>query len=392
MSLRLSTFWYLYMCGWGIFFPYFSLYLGQELGLRGSEVGLVTAAIPAMGLLTQTLWGQLADRTGSRRAVLAATAAGTALGSAGLLFARGFSSALAGTAFFAAFSTSVLPLATAVTLACVGRQGIVRFGRIRVWGTLGFLTMVLVFPRLLDLAGRLPDGTPPWRGLAWMFPATAVFLAAASLAALGLPESEALRLRSERGDFRRLFRHPPMVRLLLLVFAAHLFFQGSINFFPLFVRERGGDVTTVGNMWIFMVLLEIPLVALSGHTLRQLGARGLLVMGLGAEALRWSVCAFSRDLTLLTAVQLAHGVGVAGVLVGASLYVEQAVPERLRSTAQATYAAVAFGAGAIVSNAAFGWLLETFGADVPYAAAGLGDAALALLVYRVLPDPRPPEK
>ena len=390
MSLRLSVFWYLYMCGWGIFFPYYSLYLGRELGLSGSRVGVVMATIPLMGLLAQPFWGQLADRTGSRRRVLALIAAATGFASFGLLKAHDFPTALLGTAVFAVFSTSVLPMATSVTLASVGRRGIGRFGVIRMWGTLGFLTMVVVFPWLLEHDAELPAGTMGIQGLGWMYPLTAFFLVAASLVALGLPESTALGLRSAPGDTRRLLRHPPMVRLLVLIFSAHVFLQGSINFFPLYVRERGGDEAVIGRMWIFMLLLEIPLVGFSGQTLRRLGARGLLAMGLAAEGLRWTVCAFSLNMTLVTAVQLLHGVGVAGVLIGASLYVEQAVPERLRSTAQAFYSTISFGAGAIVSNMAFGWWLEKRGVEAPYAAAGFGALALALLVHRFLPRPRPP--
>lgn len=390
LGLRLSSFWYLYMCGWGIFFPYYSLYLGRELALPGSRVGLVMAAIPLVGLAAQPLWGRLADRTGWRRGVLTVIAAGTAVAGAGLLLPRGFAAALAGTAVFAVFSTSVLPMTTSVTLAAVGRLGIGRFGVIRMWGTLGFLTMVLVFPWLLErVDGPALDGLP-WRGLAWMFPAAAAFFLLAALVAFGLPDAGALVLRSERGDTRRLLRHPPLVRLLVLAFAAHVFLQGSINFFPLYVRDRGGDAATVGHMWIFMLLLEIPLVAFSGHTLKRLGARGLLTAGLAAEGLRWSTCALTRDLTLVAAVQLLHGVGVAGVLVGAALYAEQAVPERLRSTAQALNASVSFGAGAIVSNVAFGWLVERYGPDVPYAAAGIGALVLASALHRTLPPPRPP--
>ena len=41
---------------------------------------------------------------------------------------RDFPTAVAGTALFALFSTSVLPMATSVTLAAVGRDGIGRFG------------------------------------------------------------------------------------------------------------------------------------------------------------------------------------------------------------------------------------------------------------------------
>lgn len=390
-TFRLAAFWYLYMCGWGIFFPYYSLYLKDEIGLGDGHVGLVMAMIPLVGLLAQPFWGQLADQTGKRRLVLTVIATGTGLACGGLLLASDLVTALLGTAVFALFSTSVLPMATSTTLATVGREGIGRFGMIRMWGTLGFLTMVILFPRFLGhMDGRAPD-VWPWHGLAWMYPATGFFLIAGAAVAVTLPETSALALRSRPGDTRRLLRHPPMVRLLILAFTAHLFLQGSINFFPLFIRHLGGDVNTIGNMWIFMLILEIPLVGFSGRTLRRLGARGLLTVGLLAEGLRWTVCAFTSNLSLITAVQLLHGVSVAGVLVGASLYLEQAVPERLRSTGQAILAAVSFGAGAILSNAAFGWLFGQFGPVVPYAMAGFGALILGLLTHRMLPLPQPPD-
>lgn len=388
--MRLSLYWFLYMCGWGVFFPYYSLYLRQELALPGTQVGLVMASIPLVGLVAQPLWGQLADRTGSRRLVLTVIAAGTSLAAFGLLLPASFAAALLATALFAVFSTSALPMATSVTLASVGAAGIARFGFIRMWGTLGFLTMVLLFPPMLGALERLDPASVPWQGLAWMFPTVTLFLAAAALVARGLADSPALGLRAEKGDVRRLLRHPPMIRFLILTFCVHLFFQGSINLFPLLVSERGGDVATLGRMWIPMLLLEIPLVGFSGRTLRRLGARGLLTLGLLAEGVRWSTSALSSDLGLIAAAQLLHGVGVAGVLIGGSLYVERAVPERLRSTAQALYSTVSFGAGAILSNAAFGWSIEHFGAGVPYAAAGAGTLFLAVWTHKILPPPVPP--
>jgi PPP family 3-phenylpropionic acid transporter len=390
VQAKLSAFWFLYLGGWGIFFPYYGLYLGQSLALSASEVGLVMAAIPLAGLFAQPLWGQVADRTGSRRRVLALLAACTALTTVALALPRDFASAILATAVFAVFSTSVLPMTNAVTLAGVGRDDIGRFGPIRMWGTIGFLLMVIVFPHFLDAVADIP---PPFEApgeLVWMFPGTALFLAAAAILALFLPDKEAFRLRSERGDVRRLIAHPPVFRLLVLSFLAHLFFQGPINLFPLFVADRGGDAATLGRMWIFMLLLEIPLVGFSGATLRRLGARGLLRMGLLAEGLRWTVCAFSESLTTITVMQLLHGIGVAGLLMGAPLYLEQAIPERLRSTGQALVATVSFGAGAIVSNVAFGFLMERFGTGVPYAVAGAGAFVLAVVVRRILPLPSPP--
>ena len=85
--------------------------------------------------------------------------------------------------------------------------------------------------------------------------------------------------------------------------------------------------------------------------------------------------------------QLLHGVIVAGVVVGAPLYVEQSIPERLRSTGQGMLAMLGFGLGGVVSNVASGWLLDHFGATAPALAGGLGALGLALLLPFLLPAP-----
>ena len=152
----------------------------------------------------------------------------------------------------------------------------------------------------------------------------------------------------------------------------------------------GTYIASLGNMWIFMLLLEIPLIGWAGATLRRLGSRGVLLMGLLAETIRWTTCALTTDLDLVRAVQLLHGVGVAGIIIGAPLYLERAVPERLRATGQALVSTAGYGAGAIVSNSVGGWLFDHAGPHAPYALAGGGLALLSLLLYRWLPEPHRP--
>lgn len=382
--LALSTVWLLYLGGLGVFFPYWSLYLERALGYSATEVGLVLAAVPAAGLVAQPLWGRLADRTGARRGLLALLAAGAAAIALWLGRLTAFPAVLAATALFSIFHAPVLPLANTLSLGTVGRH---RFGTVRVWGTVGFLIAVLAFPPLSARLGARfgAPGAPP--ELALFFVALATLSLAAALAALACPRAPGLAERSRPGDGRRLLRHAPVVRLLVLVFFAHLFIQGPIHLFPLYVSSRGGDASTVSRMWLWMLLLEIPLIAFSGSTLRRFGARGLILAGLLAESLRWSVCALTDDLRLVAAVQLLHGVGVAGILIGAPLYLESAAPARLRATAQALVSMAGFGAGSILSNALGGWGIDRLGIEAPYAAAGGGALLLALALGRWLPPP-----
>ena len=196
--------------------------------------------------------------------------------------------------------------------------------------------------------------------------------------------------RAGRGEWRVLLHSSPLRRLLAFSIGAYIFLQGPMQLFPLFVRERGGDLTTVGHMWIVMLLLEIPLVALSGAGLRRLGPRGLLAAGVLAGGVRWLVCALSDDLAVLYPIQLLHGVVVAGLLLGAPLYLELIVPERLRSTGQGLLATAGVGLGGILSNASCGWLIDHIGIDLTYAIGGIGGIALGAAVPWILPQPHVP--
>ena len=148
------------------------------------------------------------------------------------------------TALLAAFSMPLIPTCVSVTLALAGDAGPHGFGRIRVWGTVGFLLLVASFPRLLDGVERLRGlasvpGGPSEPGLALMFPATGALVVVAGLFALRLPRTGSLAVRSHRGDWRRLLRHGPYVRILFFALAAYLCLQGPMGMFAVFVRSHG---------------------------------------------------------------------------------------------------------------------------------------------------------
>ena len=77
-SIPLTLFWFTYFGSLGIFYPYFSLYLRENAGLSGTELGIVLAISPLIGMIAQPFWGQVADRTGARSGILAWLTLGTA--------------------------------------------------------------------------------------------------------------------------------------------------------------------------------------------------------------------------------------------------------------------------------------------------------------------------
>ena len=393
----LSLFWFLYLGALGVMLPFFSLYLSENAGLSGTEVGLVVAMGPAVGLVAPTVWGQAADRSRSRIRVLAVAIAGATVLTALLAVLRGFVQLALGTAALAAFSTGVIPLGVSVTLAALGENALYTFGRVRVFGTVGFLVLVILFPPLLHrfqaARGLAPlPGGPSEPGLEVMFVVTAVLTGISVLAALLVPERREVDVRSRRGEWLELRRHRPLVRAFCFTLLAFLFLQGPMSLFPLFLHARGGGLEALSRMWILMLLPEIPLIAFSGSVVRRLGSRGLLAAGVMAGGFRWLACGLSSDWRVIYAVQPLHGVTVAGLGLGGALYVDAVVPGRLRSTGQGLNAMAGAGLGAIASNLAAGWLMDHVGTDAPFVAAGVGALVLVSMIPLILPPPRRPEE
>lgn len=393
----MSLVWFLCLGALGLFFPYFALYLSENLALPGTQVGMVLACLPLMGLVAQPLWGQIADRSGSRAGVLVVLALGAGAGYAALSLGSGFVSMLLLTAALACFSTPVIPNAFAVTLAISRDHGPHAFGLTRVWGTVGFMVAVLALPPLLGAVehwrglAATPDG-PSEPALGIMFPLTGAVIALGGLAALGLPRAGALAVRAARGDWRRLLGYGPYVRVVIFGFLGYLTLHGPMGLFPRYVTAHGGSIETVSQLWVPMLLVEIPLVALSGASLERVGARGLLAIGVLGGGFRWLFCGLFPDSPWILPIQGLHGVVVAGLVIGLPLYVEQVVPESLRSTGQGVLAMLGNSLGGITSYLFAGWLLEHHGPDAPYLVGGVAALVLGLLLPLLLPRPtRPPD-
>jgi PPP family 3-phenylpropionic acid transporter len=224
-----------------------------------------------------------------------------------------------------------------------------------------------------------------------MLPLTAVLVAVSGVIALALPRDGAVSTRAARGEWRLLLRHGPYLRLLVFAFLAYGALQGPQVFFPVFVRSLGGTIDSVSHLWILMLLLEIPLIGFAGATLEHVGARGLLAIGVLAGGVRWLVCGLAPDLSWVYPVAILHGVVVMGLVVGGPLYVDQAVPLRLRSTGQGLLAMLGMSLGGIGSNLVTGWLRDRTDMATPYVLSGAFALALGLLVPVLLPDPTRPD-
>lgn len=383
----LSGVWWFALSGLGLFFPFYSLYLRHGAGLSGTAVGVVVATMPAMGLIAQPFWGQLADRTGARTRVLTVIALGTAAGYAALMIPTTQSGFIVATALFAAFSTALIPTCVSVSLASLPNASPHAFGRVRVLGTIGFGVCVGLAPFALASLGD-PGPAHEAAALRLLFPAAGACVAVAALVSLALPSRGVVAVRAAGGDWRLLLRNKQFIRVLVFSFITFLSTQGAMVLFPILVSAQGGGIESISRMWLLMLTLEVPLVFAFGSLVARLGPRGVIAIGTAAAAVRWLTSGFVEDLFVVGAVQVLHGVTVWGIILGVPFYVDRIVPIQLRATAQGLLAMAGISMGSILSNLAAGWLTEHYGATTPARVAGIASVALVLaLPFLIGPVP-----
>jgi len=145
---RLSNLYFWFFALLGGMLPYWSLYLDGR-GFSYLQIASLMATIQLTKIVAPSVWGHLGDRTGQRvRLVRFGTITGS-LCFAGVLLEPGFTGLLLVMLAFTFFWNAVLPLYEVITLQVLGAQRD-QYGKIRLWGSVGFIAAVALIGVLLE--------------------------------------------------------------------------------------------------------------------------------------------------------------------------------------------------------------------------------------------------
>ncbi|RMF75025.1 MAG: MFS transporter, partial [Acidobacteria bacterium] len=289
----LATFYFLVFAYIGVLIPWFPPLLAER-GLGAAMIGVSLFAIQIPRALLPPAWGLLADRLAQPRGLLAAAtvAAGAAFALVGathrtplvlaLLFAHGL------------LVVPVFPLAEVFAFRVLGADR-ERYGRVRAWGSLGFIVTSLGTAPLVD---RLGLSVVPWLA--------GGLLVAAGLLALAFPggrfAARARRLGAAEA-LRLVRRLAPLLAVAALGQASH---GAYYAFFTIQLVARGWSNTAVGLLWAWAVVCEIGLMSASPLILRRVALSRALALALAAGGVRWLVTALDPAPVALVAAQALH--------------------------------------------------------------------------------------
>jgi PPP family 3-phenylpropionic acid transporter len=372
---RLAVWYFWYFAFIGAFLPYFALYL-QSIGMSAGRIAVLMSLGQFMRLVAPLLWSWLADSGGRRvRIVVASTAA--ALASFSIVFlTEDFVGLLLGMAVLHFFWSASLPLVEALTLGHLAANP-ERYGRVRLWGSIGFIVTVMGVGLLLDLA--------PIRSQLWV---SWALLLGTLLSALTLTEVKG-HAEQVSGPIIEVLRQ----RKVLFLLGAGLFMTASHGalyvFYSIHLVAQGYGKTLVGALWTLGVVAEIVVFLLMPRISLRVSMRSILLVCFLLAALRFLVIGWAPGfIGLLVVAQLLHGASFGAHHAATMAALNRWFAAGQQARAQALYGSTAYGAGGLGGALLAGALWESSGAGVTFSAASALALIGLILVWRGVPgDP-----
>lgn len=373
MVPRLSAWYFSYFAFVGAFQPYFALYL-QSIGLSAGRIAVLMSLGQFMRLLAPLFWSWLADSSGRRVRIVVASTAAALAGFSAVFLTREFAGLLLGMAIMHFFWSASLPLVEALTLGHLA-DGPERYGRIRLWGSVGFIAAVSGVGLLLD---RLAIGAQLW--VCWGL------LLGILLSSLTLGEAAEHASGVVSGPIRDVLRQPRVVFLYaagMLMVAAH----GALYvFYSIHLVAQGYGKGLVGLLWTLGVVAEIGVFLLMPRISGLLSLRRILLACFALAVLRFMLIGWAVGMIgLLVFAQLLHGASFGAHHAATMAALNRWFAPRQQARAQALYGSVAYGAGGMGGALLAGALWQPAGPSVTFSAASLLALIGLILVWRGVP-------
>ena len=369
-----------YFASIGLFNPYAPLWF-QSLGFSTLAIGSIASLQSWTRVVVPYAWSWLGDhwQHGARRVELVRIATALILASSlGLLWLRDVAAVAAVVVLIFLANAAVVPLAeAAVAQRLTTPEGLDyrRYGRVRMWGSLGFISAVGVFGVLLQSTGiaALPWFLIAMFGLlaaaAWRLPRQA---AAAGGAQAGVP-----------GGIWRVLRQPEVAWFFAGVFFTVLAHTSLYVFLSLYLDALGYGKSAVGALWAVSVAVEIAFFWSQGHWFARWSAHNWLLAAALVSVVRFAAMAtLGGSWPLLVLTQCLHAVTFAAQHAACISIVNRHFPGGLRGRGQALYSTLGYGLSGVIGGVVGGAISQRWGFPAVFGAAALMAMLATLCCWR----------
>ena len=348
----------------------------QSLGFSTLAIGALVSVQSATRLLSPYLWGWLADHTGKRTQLLRIAVVLALLSALGYFGSPAYGWIAAVTAALFVCTAGVIPISEAALAHLVSHGRTLdagRYGRVRLWGSVGFILAVVGSGVLLETSGV---ARYPWLVLA--------LLGLLLVATMRLPVvTEAAHASEAAPGALTVLRDPVVAWFFAGVFFTVLAHTSLYAFFSLYLVSLGYTKSAVGLVWALGVAVEVAWFWFQGRWLVRMSPHAWLLVAAFVTMLRLAVvAAWGATLWLLVAAQCTHAITFAAQHSSCIAVINRHVPGRQRGRGQALYTVLGYGASGVIGGLAGGALSEALGFAAVFWAASAAAGVAVLCCWR----------
>ncbi|MBA4383057.1 MAG: MFS transporter [Sideroxydans sp.] len=360
---RIAGFYFFYYAFVGMFSPYWSLYL-QSIHFTPIEIAVLMSIQPVMRMVAPNIWGWLADHTGERLLVVQVAATLSAVFYFGVFLTTSFWGLFLVLTLMGFFWSASMPLVEATTLSYLGKNT-AHYGRIRSWGSIGFIVAVVGLGFAFD-----------YIAIAWLLWAGLVCEIGILIFARQIPKTEVLAHHTDHQPIRQIVMQPKVLALLGACFLMSVAHGPYYTFFSIYLVEHGYTKTAVGGLWALGVICEIGVFFLMPALAKRFGFTRILLISFSAAVLRFMLIGWMVDwVVVLLFAQVLHALTFGAYHAASVGLVHEYFKGRHQSKGQALFGSFTYGAGGVLGGLASGPIWQHWGANALYSFS----AAMALL-------------
>ena len=376
----------MYCAHGALFNPYLPLWL-KSMGLDLVVISLLCSIQPATRMFAPYVWGAFSDRSGERVKLIRLAAFLALVASVGFWLRGGVGWLSVVLLLMYVQISGMMSMNEAAVTHAVSHGGVFNpalYGRVRLWGSLGFMLAVLAAGAWYEHVGMSS------------FPLIATCsLVALLLSTLYVPDAK--EVPHAAGSVRAVPLAPVLRRPEVRWFFSSVFFHilshmGIYTFFSLYLDALGYSKTMIGLLWAVSVTVEIGWFFTQSRWMHRLSLSGWLVLGAAVMVLRMvATASMASVLWVLVLVQALHALTFAAHHSACMALVSHHFPGALRGRGQALYIVIGYGTPGVIGGLLGGQLSEHLGlASVFWGTSAM--AAMACLcackVWRLQHPPR----
>ncbi|MBM6550906.1 nucleoside permease [Marinomonas ostreistagni] len=393
ITTRLSLMMFLQFFIWGGWFVTLGTFLGQTLEANGGEIGMAFSTQSWGAIIAPFIIGLIADRFFNAERILGVLHLIGAVLMYMMYQAQDFSAFYP---YVLGYMIAYMPTLALVNSVSFGqmKDPAKEFGKVRVWGTLGWIVagLVISFVFSWDSQASIADGM--LRNTFMMGAIASVILGVYSFTLPNTPPKgaaqsgglnemlglDALNLLKDR-NFLVFF-----VSSVLICIPLAFYYQNANPFLAGIGVENATGIMTIGQMSEVLFLLIMPLL------LSRFGIKLTLLIGMLAWAVRYVLFAYGNAdsglMMLIIGIAL-HGICYDFFFVTGQIYTDAKAGEKNKSAAQGMITLATYGVGMLIGFWVAGKVTDAYTVDGMADWSGIwlfpaGFAAVVMVIFLIL--------